>query len=317
MVARGLTIIAFGCLISTGLSPVEQKLVGSWQFELPTGARYIDTFEPDRTYWSVISDHGKNSLRVAGKWQIAANGTVLSLKEVQYGSPDAGPPEFGLAINEISEQTAILAQGKFTRCERPEKPSIPTPTPSPTPTPTPPNWSPDDYFPAGVFSDREDENRYWASSFSLALAAFDEPPLFSRKPDKEIECYRFLWTRSFHNPVVLRVDVKGEDDANLTIKVGELAPWSHKIRKLTRNEKKRLGKDAVESLKAAVRRTNFFELPPYEKVEGLDGSYWTIEALVAGRYHVVTRWSPEKGPVREIGMMLIEYAIGGDLVPVY
>jgi len=113
------------------------------------------------------------------------------------------------------------------------------------------------------------------------------------------------------------VDVKGEDGATLTIKVGEFAPWSQNIRKLTRNEKKRLDKDAVQSLKATIKGTNFFELPSYEKVEGFDGSYWTIEALVEGRYHVVTRWSPEKGPVREIGMMLIDYAIGGDLVPIY
>jgi hypothetical protein len=315
MVARGLTILAFGCLISTGLSPDEQKLVGSWQFEFATGVRYIDTFEPDRTYWSVTSGHGKNSLRVAGKWRIVADGTGLSLKELQYASPDAGPPEFGLLINEISEKRAILAGATFTRCERPEKPSIPTPSPSPTPTP--PKWSPEDYFPACVFSDREDEDHYMASSYSLLLEAFDEPPLFPRKPSKDIECYRFTWTRAFHKPVVLRVDVKRENDATLTIKIGELAPWSHKITKLARNEKKRLEKDAVQSLKATVKRTNFFELPSYEKVEGLDGSDWTIEALVEGRYHIVSRWSPQNGPVREIGMVLIEFAIAGDLVPIY
>lgn len=317
MIACGLTIVAFGCLISRELSADEKKLVGSWQSELSTGVRYIDTFEPDHNYWSVISDHGKNSLRLAGKWRIIGYGTGLSLKELQHASPDAGPPEFGLVINEINEKKVVLSQMIFTRCERPERPSIPAPTPTPSPTPTPPDWSSDNYFPAGVFSDREQENRDLASSFSLLLAAFDEPPLFHKKPNKKIECYRFIWTRSFHNPVVLRVDVKGEDDATLTMKVGELARWSHKMNKLTRNEKKRLEKNAVESLKAAVRRTNFFELPSYEKVEGLDGSFWTIEALVNGRYHLVSRWSPQNGPVREIGMTLIEFAIGGDLVPIY
>ena len=38
--------------------------------------------------------------------------------------------------------------------------------------------------------------------------------------------------------------------------------------------------------------------------EGTDGSQWVIEGVRAGRYHVVDRWTPSKGVVRELGLML-------------
>ncbi|GAM96927.1 hypothetical protein U91I_00548 [alpha proteobacterium U9-1i] len=43
---------------------------------------------------------------------------------------------------------------------------------------------------------------------------------------------------------------------------------------------------------------------------GNDGSEWIVEARQAGRYHIVSRWSPtpEDVGVRPVGMLMLELA---------
>ena len=52
-------------------------------------------------------------------------------------------------------------------------------------------------------------------------------------------------------------------------------------------------------------QVHFWKLPnPVQDQTGTDGSQWVIEGVNKGRYHVVDRWTPQLGPVREIGEML-------------
>jgi hypothetical protein len=89
----------------------ERKLVGSWQI---SDDRW--TFEPDHTYWIVSYKRGKTSLGRAGRWYVMENDRMLVM--------DPGKPrEFGIAINDLGENTLILAQLSYTRCQRPKKPS--------------------------------------------------------------------------------------------------------------------------------------------------------------------------------------------------
>lgn len=98
------------------LLPDERKLVGSWQMSSSTDDRWIETFEPDHTYWIVSYKHGNASLSRTGRWYIMEKDKVLVV--------DPGKPgEFGIAINDISENTLTLAQLTYTRCKRPKKPS--------------------------------------------------------------------------------------------------------------------------------------------------------------------------------------------------
>ncbi|PYV47582.1 MAG: hypothetical protein DMG94_05690 [Acidobacteria bacterium] len=54
-----------------------------------------------------------------------------------------------------------------------------------------------------------------------------------------------------------------------------------------------------------VKGAGFWEIPSYEKTWGLDGAQWIIEGVEDGKYHVVDRWTPTKGPIRELGMTLV------------
>lgn len=93
------------------LLPDERKLVGSWQI---SDDRW--TFEPDHTYWIVSYRQGRTSLERTGRWYVMENHRTLVM--------DPGRPrEFGIAINDLGENTLMLAQLAYTRCQRPKKPS--------------------------------------------------------------------------------------------------------------------------------------------------------------------------------------------------
>ena len=47
----------------------------------------------------------------------------------------------------------------------------------------------------------------WAESDAFLLNRLEEPSLFTRTPDISAEAYRFLWFRTFHSPIAVRMDV--------------------------------------------------------------------------------------------------------------
>jgi len=71
-----------------------------------------------------------------------------------------------------------------------------------------------------------------------------------------------------------------------------------------------------------INEVGFWGPPSYEKPKegvgpngentveiGLDGAQWILEGVKNGKYQVTDRWSPEVGPIRNLGiMMLIDLA---------
>ena len=176
------------------------------------------------------------------------------------------------------------------------------------------------YFPNGAFSARPDVDQRDAFEYASVLKAFGEQPLYSLSPPEGVECYRFIWLRAFARPVVLRLNVLKDGDGTLVIKVGEVAnlPRSTEMRtKLVREEKKELDQRTVGRFRSYIDRSDLYAIPHLDENIGLDGSMWIIEAVSYGKYHIVWRWFPRSGPVREAGTQLIYLAIGGDLMPIY
>jgi hypothetical protein len=177
-----------------------------------------------------------------------------------------------------------------------------------------------EYFPSGVFSAQPEVDRRAASSYASVLEAFGEQPLFSLSPPEGVECYRFIWLRAFARPVVLRLTVLKGGDGTLVIKVGEAANpplGDYQTVKLVREEKKRLDQRAVGRFRSYVDLSDLYTIPQYDTKVGFDGAMWVFEAISYGKYHIVSRWSPKDGAVREVGTRLIYLAIGGDLLPIY
>jgi hypothetical protein len=162
------------------------------------------------------------------------------------------------------------------------------------------------YFPKGVLQDSDQGDSFRSNWYSKHLKALDEPSLFQESKGSGAESYRFVWLRTFHHPVVVRLDIQANGGAALTTKVsngaGGYGPGT-----LVENTSRPLTKRQTERFLATIQRLQFWELPTHETPEtaGCDGSQWIIEGIKDGKYHVVDRWTPATGAVHDLGLTFV------------
>lgn len=145
------------------------------------------------------------------------------------------------------------------------------------------------YFPERTsVSDTSQLDKFSNTWYSKMLFALHEPTLFDKQDTAEI--FRFIWLRTFHKPVSIRVSkVRGK--CILTLKVAEGAGGYEAGRLITdtsffitMNEWK-----GIVSKTAAI---NFWNLTPFIDDGGKDGSEWILEGKNKNRYHFISRWTP-------------------------
>lgn len=158
------------------------------------------------------------------------------------------------------------------------------------------------YFPKSSLDSNGHE--FKAAWYSSQLRALQEPSLLALKETPSSESYRFLWLRSFHHPIAIRLEVKPDGSGILTTKVANGAGgFSPGV--LSENGSHLLTQERTQAFLSLVDRLNFWNTPnPVNDQKGTDGSQWIIEGVKGGHYHVVDRWSPKSGVVRELGQML-------------
>lgn len=160
--------------------------------------------------------------------------------------------------------------------------------------------SQDSYFPSGALSDYDRVDSFKARWYSDQLRALEEPSLLQ---EANKQSYRFVWLRTFHHPVAVRLDIMSDGTGKLTVKIANGA-GGYKPGKLIENTTAVLTQKQTDKFLEQVRDVGFWELPSFEKTSGCDGAEWIIEGVKDGKYHVVDRWTPSKGPIRELGMTL-------------
>ena len=135
------------------------------------------------------------------------------------------------------------------------------------------------YFSGTEFADRE-------SWYGKHLAAMKEPRLCAAPG---VEVYRFLWLRSFHNPIVVRIQRDGD---HYTLHGKQLSgAGGYEPGELLRDTTIRVTNQQITSIRALVDNTRFWSMGE-ERSLGHDGAQWVLEVVSTGRYHVVDRWSP-------------------------
>ena len=162
------------------------------------------------------------------------------------------------------------------------------------------------YFPNLAFDDNQQGNENRVQWYTNHLKALQEPSLLQDASSGK-QAYRFLWLRSFHNPIAVRVDVNANGTSLLTVKVSN-GQGGYEPGKLIKNSVIALSKDKTDSFLGHVDEVHFWNLPtrePKTDTVGVDGAEWIIESIKDGTYKVVDRWSPEKGPVRTLGLMML------------
>ena len=151
------------------------------------------------------------------------------------------------------------------------------------------------YFPFEIFTDTAiyaGYDTFRVDWYSSHLHAMREPLLFNKKPDKEI--YRFLWLRTFHNPVSIRIE-KQNDKYTLTWKLCDGA-GGYEPGQMTINETKTIDKETWDKFYSYLEAADFWNLNTIEvDILGTDGSQWILEGVNNERYHVVDRWTPSGG----------------------
>jgi uncharacterized membrane protein len=150
---------------------------------------------------------------------------------------------------------------------------------------------------------------FQAEWYATHLRAAQEKPLYRVSLDAAsgvVRTYRFTWLRSFHNPVVVRIEELGDGAMRLTAKrlsgYGGYGPGrieARVVRTLTHAE--------VAKLQRTLSTSRPLELPVRDCGPGPDGSNWIVEANEAGRYRYIYRWTPEHGPIRDLGLLFLNF----------
>lgn len=137
--------------------------------------------------------------------------------------------------------------------------------------------------------------------FTKHLRAAAEPSLAMGARD----VIRFTWLRSFHHTVSIRVE--GLASARPRLWARELTGHGgYDAGKVGRRIERRLSPAEAAALRRTVSARNLFAQPPLECGNiGLDGAEWIMEGVDGRGYHLIVRWSPEAGPVREVGLAML------------
>jgi hypothetical protein len=161
-----------------------------------------------------------------------------------------------------------------------------------------------DYFPNLAFSDNQKLHNSTVQWYSKHLRAMEEPSLFEAAPQGAEETFRFVWLRTWHNPLSVRIMIRGNGRAEMLVKMSDGA-GGYKPGVLAKNATVSLDAEETKTLLGLIAKAGFWELSTTEDRRGFDGAEWIFEGRKADRYHVTTRWTPGKGAYRELGVFII------------
>ncbi|MBP7705707.1 MAG: hypothetical protein KA243_00510 [Candidatus Aminicenantes bacterium] len=152
------------------------------------------------------------------------------------------------------------------------------------------------------------------SSGDENLWRMGEPSFLGLSLDPAYHGYRFLWLRSFHPSIAVRIDVEPSGRGVLTAKRLSGKGGYHPGR-LVEARSKDLSARTARAFLDRLARADFWHSLPLDR-SGLDGAYWILEGVKDGSYHIEERWSPARGAFRNACLFLLERS-GLDIDPVY
>jgi hypothetical protein len=138
--------------------------------------------------------------------------------------------------------------------------------------------------------------------YSKHLEAMNEPALPSMEGANEM--YRFLWLRSFHHPIAIRVWRIGED-RNMVFKELDGA-GGYEPGNLMTNRTRRLTADEWDKFITLLQKASYWQLPTEGDAGGKDGARWILEGKKEEQYRIVDRWSPRSGSYSEACLYLLK-----------
>ncbi len=163
------------------------------------------------------------------------------------------------------------------------------------------------YFPDGALASDKEQSDFCAKGYSKYLQAMNEPSLWELSQDKAAHAYRFIYLRTFDPPITVRLTVQKDGSGTLITKITS-GQGGYEAGHLVTNRTSRLDAQRVAWFIDRMDELSFWEKPSYiedPNIIALDGAQWIMEAVRAGKYHVVDRWSPESAKERAFGIILM------------
>jgi hypothetical protein len=175
-----------------------------------------------------------------------------------------------------------------------------------------------EFFEGGLFHPEHDDlDRFVRSWYSKHLAAMEEPSLLA-SVSADTEIYRFLWLRTFHHPVAVRIARRAEATNLHGVQLDGAGGYDPG--KITDRFDKPVSAEDWSRLQKQLDTTQFWTMPTREESPKVsddgaqwirvsaDGAQWIIEGRRNGARHVTDRWTPPEGPYRKTGLLFLELA---------
>jgi len=165
------------------------------------------------------------------------------------------------------------------------------------------------YFPDDAF-----DSAWRKSWYSRALGALEEPSIFS-DGCKEKRCVRFLWLRTFHKPVSVRIEFSADGTSTLFYKQTD-GKGGYEFGRLELSADRDLSVEQTSKI-AKLAELAVWDAPDW--AAGLDGANWVVEFRDRDGYLVVDAWAPYNSPIHDLGVMLIGLSTfeGAETEPIY
>jgi len=162
------------------------------------------------------------------------------------------------------------------------------------------------YFPRGTFARGGDNGDFLSGWYSRQLHAMGEPSLSTGARPAPAVTYRFTWLRTFHHPVVARMVLDGMGSGTLYLKMADGA-GGYRPGKVILNSTIILKPAQVQEILSLLGKMDFWHAPTelVDGPNGSDGSEWLLEGSNQSAYHVIDRWTPQSGPLHDLGLYLV------------
>jgi hypothetical protein len=170
-------------------------------------------------------------------------------------------------------------------------------------------------FPPGSLGPDDDWDRFRSDQLSGCLRSFKEASIWqASRRHVPGAVYRFMWLRSFHPAISVRLDIAADGAGILTTKVSngccDCAPPPADTKQTPFRVKTTVRKISAPQLRrflSCVDAVHFWALPSRKGFwPGPDGADWIIEASKDGRYQLIDAWSPPAGdPASTLGRFML------------
>lgn len=160
------------------------------------------------------------------------------------------------------------------------------------------------YFPAGLFNDRQQIDELISSWYSRHLKSMHEPSLWELRKIADAQLYRFLWIGTWTAPFCVRLEAGPDGTTSLCGRVTS-GLGGYDTGSLSSSETKILTPEKSKEFFRSITASGFWTLPTKGDLIGNDGAQWIFEGVRDGQHHLIDRWSPGNGAVRDLGLCFL------------